>query len=34
MMKDKQNVNNNTGKGMHVKMSRKCRQSTNRGQKK
>ena len=33
MMKDKQNLNKNTGKGMQVKTTKKCRQSTDTGQK-
>ena len=33
MMKDKQNLNRNTGKGMQAKTSKKCRQSTETGQK-
>ena len=30
MIKDKQNLNKNTGYGMQVKTSKKCRQSTDK----
>ena len=33
MMKDKQNLNKNTGKDMQSKTSKKCRQSTDTDQK-